>query len=237
MWTTFIIFEKTFGLKKYAIIVAGGIGKRFNADLPKQFMPVCGKPLIIRTLEAFMKPLPEIEFIVVIHPKMRKKCESILAEFPVSNYTLADGGPERFHSVKNGLAKITDENSMVAIHDAVRPFVSADVILTAFKDAEYYGNAVPVVNINESVRIRKGALNEPVDRVFLYKVQTPQCFKTALIKNAYRQNFDDKFTDDAIVLESTGERIHLIDGNVENIKITYPTDMIIAEAMLNKCNE
>lgn len=221
-------------MKKYAIIVAGGAGKRFNSELPKQFVPVCGKPLIIHTLEAFIKPVPDIEFIVVIHPKMRKKCESILEAFPVLNCILADGGPERFHSVKNGLAKITDENSLVAIHDAVRPFVSADVILNAFKEAEYYGNAVPAVNINESVRIRKGALNEPLDRTFLYKVQTPQCFKTNLIKNAYRQNFDEKFTDDAIVLESTGERIHLIDGNVENIKITYPSDMIVAEALLEK---
>jgi len=224
--------NKYFGLKKYAIIVAGGTGKRFNSDLPKQFIQVCGKPLIIHTIEAFMKPVPDIEFIVVIHPKMRKKCETILAEFPVSNCTLADGGPERFHSVKNGLAKITDENSLVAIHDAVRPFVSADVILNAFKEAEYYGNAVPAVNINESARIRKGTLNEPLDRTFLYKVQTPQCFKTSLIKNAYRQNFDEKFTDDAIVLESTGECIHLIDGNVENIKITFPIDLLMAEVYM-----
>jgi len=221
-------------LKKYVIIVAGGTGKRFNSDLPKQYIPVCGKPLIIHTIEAFTKPLPELDIIIVINPKMRKQCESILAAFAVSNCTLADGGPERFHSVKNGLAKIADEDSLVAIHDAVRPFVSTEVILTAFKDADYYGNAVPVVNINESVRIRKGALNEPVDRAFLYKVQTPQCFKTGLIKNAYRQNFDEKFTDDAIVLESTGERIHLIDGNVENIKITYHSDLLVAEALLKK---
>lgn len=226
--------NKSFGLKKYVIIVAGGTGKRCNSGLPKQYIPVCGKPLIIHTLEAFTKPLPELEFVIVINPKMRKNCESILAEFHVSNYILADGGPERFHSVKNGLAKITDENSLVAIHDAVRPFVSAEVILNAFKEAEYYGNAVPVVNINESIRMRKGALNEPIDRAFLYKVQTPQCFKTGIIKNAYRQNFDEKYTDDAIVLESTGECIHLIDGNVENIKITYPFDLLVAEALLKR---
>lgn len=219
-------------MKKIAIIVAGGTGKRFSADLPKQFIEICGKPLIIHTLETFIKPLPDIEFIVVINPKMRDKWDAILSAYPLLNCVLADGGPERFHSVKNGLAKISEENSIVAIHDAVRPFVSADVILQAFKDAEYFGNAVPVLNITDSVRLKDGPLNEPIDRRFLFKVQTPQCFRTDLIKKAYSQNFDEKFTDDAMVLESIGERIHLIDGNVENIKITYPSDLLVAEAFL-----
>ncbi len=219
-------------MKKYAIIVAGGTGKRFNSDMPKQFINICGKPLIIHTLETFIAPVPDIEFIIVVNPKMRPLAESILSDYPVPNFNLADGGPERFHSVKNGLAKITDENSLVAIHDAVRPFVSPMVILNAFKDAAYYGNAIPVMNITDSVRMKNGAINEPVDRSNLYRVQTPQCFRTDLIKKAYLQNFDPKFTDDAIVLESMKERIHLIDGNTENIKITYPSDLLIAEAFL-----
>jgi len=219
-------------LKKFAIIVAGGTGKRFNADLPKQFFDVCGKPLIIYTIEAFIRAVPDIEFVVVINPKMREKWDKILADFPVSNCILADAGPERFHSVKNGLAKISEENSIVAIHDAVRPFVSEEVIMLGFNDADYFGNAIPVMNITDSVRIKDGPLNEPIDRRLLYKVQTPQCFRTGLIKKAYLQNFDEKFTDDAIVLESIGERIHLIDGNVENIKITYPFDFLVAESIL-----
>lgn len=219
-------------MKKFAIIVAGGTGKRFNADSPKQFVDVCGKPLIIYTIEAFIRAVPDIEFVVVINPKLRGKWDKILADFPVSNCTLADAGPERFHSVKNGLARISEGDSIVAIHDAVRPFVSEEVILHAFKDAEYFGNAVPALNITDSVRIKDGSLNEPVDRKLLYKVQTPQCFRTGLIKKAYLQNFDEKFTDDAIVLESIGERIHLIDGNVENIKITYPFDFLVAESFI-----
>lgn len=221
-------------MKKFAIIVAGGYGKRFNSDLPKQFIEICGKPLIIHTLQVFVQAIPDIEFIVVINPKMQKLWKLIMSRFHVANCITADGGPERFHSVKNGMAKISDANSLVAIHDAVRPFVSQEVILLAFKEAEYFGNAVPVMSINESVRIKNGSLNEPIDRTQLYKVQTPQCFKTELIKKAYMQNFDEKFTDDAIVLESIGERIHLINGNIENIKITQPSDLMIAEAFLKK---
>lgn len=212
--------------------MAGGTGRRFNSELPKQFVRVCGKPLIVHTLEAFLNPVPEIEFIIVINPKVREEWPLLKKEFALPHCILTDGGPERFHSVKNGLAAVPDIHSLVAIHDAVRPFVAPEVILNAFKDADYYGNAVPVVNINETVRIRKGALSEPADRASLYKVQTPQCFRTDLVKKAYMQNYDEKFTDDAIVLESSGEQIHLIDGNVENIKITYPADLLIAEAFL-----
>jgi len=219
-------------LKKYAIILAGGSGKRANSDLPKQFVEVCGKPLIIHTMHVFARAVEGIGFIVVINPKMLGEWEKIASHFSLPAYILAEGGPERFHSVKNGLAKIKDTNSMVAIHDSVRPFVSKEVIVSAFKEAEYFGNAVPVININESVRIKNGSLNEPVDRNLLFKVQTPQCFKSQLIIKAYNQNFDEKFTDDAVVLESTGERIHLIDGNTENIKITYPSDLLYAEAIL-----
>lgn len=212
--------------------MAGGTGRRFNSELPKQFVQVCGKPLIVHTLEAFLNAVPDIRFIIVINPKIKEEWSRLKKEFALPECILTDGGPKRFHSVKNGLAAIPDLHSLVAIHDAVRPFVATEVILNAFKDAGYYGNAVPVININETVRIRKGALNEPADRTCLFKVQTPQCFRTDLIRKAYMQNYDEKFTDDAIVLESAGEQIHLIDGNVENIKITYPTDLLIAEAFL-----
>ncbi|HOY32719.1 MAG TPA: 2-C-methyl-D-erythritol 4-phosphate cytidylyltransferase [Bacteroidales bacterium] len=221
-------------MKKIALIVAGGTGKRLSTDLPKQFIEICGKPVIIHTLEAFLNPLPDIEFVIVINPKMRDSWDAILSGYHIKNWILAEGGPERFHSVRNGLAKISDDDTVVAIHDAVRPCVSAVVILQAFKDAEYYGNAVPALNITDSVRIKDGPLNEPVDRKRLFKIQTPQCFRIRLIKKAYLQNYDERFTDDAIVLESTGETIHLIEGNAENIKITYPSDLLVAEAFLSK---
>ncbi len=225
-------------MKKIAIIVAGGTGKRFGTETPKQFLPICGKPMIIHTLEAFQKALPDIEFVVVINPALQNILDDIFFEFPFSNCIIAESGPERFYSVRNGLAKITDQDSLVAIHDAVRPLVSSTVITQGFRDAEYFGNAIPVVNIPDSLRIKDGPLNQPVDRRVFFRVQTPQCFRTELIKKAYRQNYDEKFTDDAMVLESAGQRIHLIDGNAENIKITYPFDLLVAEAFLkNQKNE
>jgi len=224
--------NKYIGLKKIALIVAGGTGKRFGSETPKQFLRICGKPMIIHTLEAFQKAVPDIEFVVVINPVIQDLFDAIFSEFPFPKCIVAEAGPERFYSVRNGLAKITDENSLVAIHDAVRPLVASAVIIQGFRDAEYFGNAIPVVNVPDSVRIKDGPLNQPVDRRVLFKVQTPQCFRTDLIKNAYRQNYHEKFTDDAIVLESCGQRIHLIEGNTENIKITYPFDLLVAEAFL-----
>jgi len=224
--------KKSIGLKKIALIVAGGSGKRFGSETPKQLVKICGKPMIIHTLEAFQKALPDIEFVVVINPRIQNLLDEIFSEFPFPNCIIAEAGPERFYSVRNGLAKITDGNSLVAIHDAVRPLVASAVIQQAFRDAKYFGNAVPVINISDSLRIKDGSLNQPVDRRVLFRVQTPQCFRTSLIKKAYSQNYDEKFTDDAIVLESAGERIHLIEGNIENIKITYPFDLVVAEAFL-----
>jgi 2-C-methyl-D-erythritol 4-phosphate cytidylyltransferase len=220
-------------MKKYALIVAGGSGSRMGVEIPKQFIEILGKPIIIHTLEIFSIAIPDVEFVVVMNPQWHQLWKKVLQQFPVSNSIITtDGGPTRFHSVKNGLGKIIDNHSVVGIHDAVRPMVEEEVIHAAYKEAEVFGNAIPVVPVYESIRIKDGPFNEPIDRNKLMVVQTPQCFQTALIKDAYRQNFDERFTDDAMVLENTGERIRLVNGNIENIKITKPSDVRIAEAFM-----
>ncbi|MEI6123681.1 MAG: 2-C-methyl-D-erythritol 4-phosphate cytidylyltransferase [Bacteroidota bacterium] len=222
-------------MKKYVIIVAGGIGSRMNSDIPKQFIEIGGLPIILHSLQVFKKAIIEVEFIIVVNSQWRKLWESICDEYESHNsFITVDGGPTRFHSVKNGLAKIKDENSIVAIHDAVRPLVNKNVIQVCFKEAELFGNAIPVIPVQDSFRKKTGAFNEPINRDELYIVQTPQCFQTGLIKKAYLHNYDEKFTDDAIVLENNGEQIRLVSGNQENIKITNPFDLLIAETYLEK---
>lgn len=222
-------------MKKYSIIVAGGSGTRMGKQTPKQFLEINGMPVIMHTICSFYNYDNSIEIIIVLPPAFidywKQLCEKY--NFTIS-HSIAEGGAERFNSVKNGLNMISDMNSIVAIHDSVRPLVSNSVIASAFYNAELYGNAIPVIKINESIREKKELSNQPVSRENFFIVQTPQCFKTNLIKKAYTQNFQSSFTDDASVLESIGETIILIEGNPENIKITTPTDLIIAEALLKR---
>jgi 2-C-methyl-D-erythritol 4-phosphate cytidylyltransferase len=221
-------------MKKYALIVAGGSGSRMNSDIPKQFIQIHGKPIIIHTIEAFIHSGEAFEIIVSINSNYLEEWESMRKNFlPDHLIITACGGPTRFHSVKNGLACISDDNSIVAIHDAVRPLVNSEVIRQAVKTAISYGNAIPVVPINDSVRKKEGIFSEVVDRNTLVAVQTPQCFQTSLIKDAYNQNYDERFLDDAVVLEKTGKTIRLIEGNPENIKITRPIDLLIAKSLLS----
>jgi 2-C-methyl-D-erythritol 4-phosphate cytidylyltransferase len=218
----------------YAIITAAGAGVRMNTPLPKQFIPLLGKPVLMHTIEAFLKVQFNMQIILVLPRDQMdywaQLCRDHAFNHPVQ---LAEGGPTRFHSVKNGLRLVPD-NHLVAIHDGVRPLVSAQTITEAFHLAEKFGNAIPVVKISESVRIIEHAFNRPIDRQALRIVQTPQCFRSSLIKQAYNVNFHETFTDDASVLEKTGERIYLSEGNKENIKITTPEDLLIAEAIMNK---
>jgi 2-C-methyl-D-erythritol 4-phosphate cytidylyltransferase len=222
-------------MKKYALIVAGGSGIRMGVEVPKQFIEILGKPVIIHTINLFISAIPGIEIIVVMNPKWQHLWDNILGKFHFNaNLITTDGGPSRFHSVKNGLHKIEVKDSVVGIHDAVRPLVAENVIQTAYKEAEIFGNAVPVIPVYETIRIKEGAFNETIDRDKLVIVQTPQCFHTEIIQNAYRQNYDEKFTDDALVLENAGEKIRLVAGNIENIKITKPSDLRIAECFMQE---
>ncbi|MGE0018361.1 MAG: 2-C-methyl-D-erythritol 4-phosphate cytidylyltransferase [Draconibacterium sp.] len=219
-------------MKKFALIVAGGSGTRMNSDIPKQFLEIAGLPVIMHTINAFANFDPEIEFILVL-PESQLSNWRLLCEkhhFEIKHKT-ALGGTTRFYSVKNGL-ELIDEEAIVFIHDAVRPLVSAGTIQNCLDCATTNGNAIPIIPVTDSVRIVDGGNNHPADRSKIYLVQTPQTFQTLLIKNAYQDTQPGNFTDDASVLESTGATINLVEGNRENIKITTPIDMIVAEVFL-----
>ncbi len=220
--------------KKVALIVAGGSGNRMNSPVPKQFMVLNGKPLLMHTFQAFIKADPNFEFILVLPEKEIGTWESLCKNYHFSiKHIIVKGGETRFHSVKNGLEKINGEG-IVFIHDGVRPLVSLKTIENCFQTALKKGNALPVTAPSESVREVYKGQTRAVDRNRFFLVQTPQTFRIPLIKNAYLQNYSPVFTDDASVLESSGLPIHLVKGNYENIKITFPQDLIIAEALLPK---
>lgn len=218
----------------YAIIVAGGKGLRMGADLPKQFLLIGGKPVLMHTLEAFHRADAQMRLILVL-PKSQQDywkslCEAYAFSIP---HQVTDGGETRFHSVKNGLA-LVDEEGLVGVHDGVRPFVSIEVIRRCYAEAARYKAVVPVIDVVETIRMVQGDDSQTVDRN-LYKLgQTPQVFDVALLKQAYHQSYIPGFTDDASVVEAYGEKIHLTEGNRENIKITTPFDLKIAETILQK---
>lgn len=219
-------------MKKFALIVAGGSGTRMKTSVPKQFTELSGKPILMHTFEAFIQYDPKIEFILVLPESQMELWMQLCEKFKFTEkYELAKGGETRFQSVKNGLEKISGEG-IVFIHDGVRPLVSAETIENCYHMAVEKGNALPVVPVTESVRTTDGNANKAVDRSQIYLVQTPQTFSVSLIKSAYRQNYSPSFTDDASVLEQTGQSIHMVKGNRENIKITYPEDLLIAGVWL-----
>ena len=227
----------------YIIIVAGGKGLRMGSDIPKQFLPVGGKPVLMRTLERFREYSPTLQIILVL-PKAqqdywRQLCQQY--QFPLpqqggvrgGSYLLADGGETRFHSVQNGLALIPDDaEGVVGVHDGVRPFPSIEVIRNCYETAREKKAVIPVIPVVETVRQLEGATSFTVPRDDYRLVQTPQCFDIQLLKAANRQPYNDGFTDDASVVEAYGFDITLVEGNRENIKITTPYDLKIAEALI-----
>lgn len=222
-------------MKKYAIIVAGGKGQRMNADLPKQFILLSGKPVLMHTIEAFYKYDENIKIVLVLPTSQIDYWKSLCIKY---NFTypieIEEGGESRFHSVKNGLNSLKD-NGFVAIHDGVRPFVSAETIKRCFSAANEFGNAIPVIDIVDSIRHIDGDRNEAVDRNQYKLVQTPQVFEIEKLKTAYAHALTletSQFTDDASVFSFAGYKIHLVEGNRENIKITTPFDLLLAESML-----
>jgi 2-C-methyl-D-erythritol 4-phosphate cytidylyltransferase len=221
-------------MKHYAIIVAGGKGSRMGSKLPKQFHNLNGIPLLMHTLRIFHLFDKNMQLILVLPSAHFNTWNQLCKDFSFDiEHKLAEGGPERFHSVKSGLKLVVHDDALVAVHDAVRPLVNKEVINSVYKDAAYYGNAVPVIRINASVREWNGPDNISVDRSNLYLVQTPQCFKASILKKAYLQSYREEFTDDASVVENDGQKIHLVNGNPENIKITTRSDLLFAEAVLN----
>jgi 2-C-methyl-D-erythritol 4-phosphate cytidylyltransferase len=220
-------------MQLYVVIVAGGSGTRMGAEIPKQFLELAGRPVLMHTIERFKAFDESIEIITVLPENQLRHWIELQEKYSFKILqTIVKGGSARFFSVRNGL-KFVNAPSLVAIHDGVRPFVSIDTIRRCFKTAEELGNAVPVVTPPESLRILTENGNEPINRLCVKQIQTPQVFNAGLIKDAYSQNYSNEFTDDATVLEKTGLKINLIDGNPENIKITNPTDLLISSALLS----
>ena len=218
--------------ERYVIIVAGGKGKRMQNNIPKQFLEVGGKPLIMRSVEAFFSFDNQIKIVLVL-PKSELSLWIELCskhQFRIA-CKLVEGGKERFFSVKNGLKEVPN-NALVAVHDGVRPFPSKATIQNTFNTADKFGNAVPVIDPVDSLRKtdEKGNILSVIRSQYKL-VQTPQVFDASILKKAYEQPFSHNFTDDASVIEAIGEKIQLVEGNRENIKITTPFDLLVAESI------
>ena len=218
-------------MKKHIIIVAGGKGLRMGGDIPKQFLPVCGKPVLMRTMEAFHTYDAAIHIILVLPVSQQAYWKELCQEYQFSlSHDIANGGDTRFHSVMNGLAMV-EGNGLVGVHDGVRPFVSQEVIARCYEEAEACKAVIPVIDVVETVRhlTEEGSETVPRDRYKL--VQTPQVFEVELLRRAYQQTYTDLFTDDASVVEAFGEKVYLVKGNRENIKLTTPFDLKLAEML------
>lgn len=221
----------------YIIIVAGGKGLRMGTNIPKQFLSICGKPVLMRTMECFKTYNKELKIILVLPKEQHVYWQELCEEYCfVMDYEITDGGITRFHSVQNGLSIIPqDAEGVVGVHDGVRPFVTTDVIARCFETARKEKAVIPVMPVIETLRhIDANGNGVNVQRNDYRMVQTPQTFHIQLLKHAYEQSFKESFTDDASVVESIGQRVTMVEGNKENIKITTPFDVIIAEAMIKK---
>ncbi len=221
----------------YALIVAGGSGSRMGSALPKQFIDLGGRPVLVHTLEKFLAYSPAIQVILVLPETDFARWEEVKARFPFTqspnhSITTVPGGATRFQSVRNGLNVLSGEG-LVAIHDAVRPLVSVEVIRRSFEAAAQFGSGVVTVPAKDSVRqVSENGSSVALDRASLRLVQTPQTFRLDLIKKAFEQPESPRFTDDASVAEAAGFPIHLVEGSYENLKITTPEDLVVAEALL-----
>ena len=222
-------------MDRYAILVAGGKGLRMGSDIPKQFLPLRGRPVLMHTIDVFRRTYPDIHIILVLPREQQDYWRQLCGQHDYDvELCVADGGETRFHSVHNGLSLIPDDaRGVVGVHDGVRPFVSPETIRRCFEAAEEFGAVVPVVPVVETVRqVLADGSSMTVDRNAYRLVQTPQTFDIQLLKKAYGQPFDPFFTDDASVVEAMGHPIKLVEGNNENIKLTNPADLKLAEGMV-----
>ncbi len=214
--------------------MAGGVGTRMNAGIPKQFLILAGKPLLMHSMQAFSNAYPGITLVVALphdqFPAWDDLCQKFSFDLP---HLVSKGGTTRFHSVQQALSNLPGEG-LIAIHDGVRPLISVALIRSAFQTAEGLGNCIPVLPLTESLRRVDGDHNEPADRSAFRVIQTPQVFLASTIKKAYEQPYRECYTDDATVAESIGEPIHLINGDPVNLKITHPYDLALAEFLLAK---
>ncbi|MDF2190019.1 2-C-methyl-D-erythritol 4-phosphate cytidylyltransferase [Paraflavitalea sp. CAU 1676] len=221
-------------MKKYAVIVAGGSGMRMGTVVPKQFLPLQGKPVLWYTLTAFLDSFPDLEIILVLPEAHLQTGQEILrSTYAPDRIWMTVGGETRFHSVRNGLSHI-HQHSIVFIHDGVRCLLTPQLIRRCYQMAQERGNAIPAISAVDSIRILTYDGNEFIDRSKVRIIQTPQTFYSDIVKAAFEQEYEESFTDEASVVERLGVKIHLIDGESTNIKITHPIDVLIAEKILEE---
>lgn len=220
----------------YIIIVAGGKGLRMGGDLPKQFMPLHGKPVLMHTIELFRAYSDELKIILVLPHEQQDYWRQICQKHNFTvEHTVVDGGQTRFHSSQNGVAAVPDDaTGVIGIHDGVRPFVSEETIARCFEAARQFGAALPVLPVTDTLRRVTDDGGYNVQRNDYRTVQTPQTFDAQLLKQAFKQPYSDNFTDDASVVEALGHKVTMVDGNRENIKLTTPFDLVVAEALIKK---
>lgn len=226
---------------QYAIIVAGGKGQRMEEQIPKQFLLLKDKPILMYSIEAFHKQNENTHIVLVLNEGVIEQWKRLCNQYEFNiPHTIIHGGNERFHSVKQGLNFIFGKETklddlLVAIHDGARPLVSVELITRAFALAKEKKSVIPAIQSSDSIRIKKedGIKTNPLPREKVFMVQTPQVFAADILEEAFEQNFDSGFTDDASVVEKAGYPIHLIEGDIQNIKITYPSDIALAEYWLN----
>lgn len=216
---------------KYIIIVAGGSGSRMGSATPKQFLELLGLPILMHTLKKFQQSIADGEIILALPEKEQSTWQSLCEKYHFDvPHQIVNGGESRFHSVQNALQKVK-EKSIVAIHDGVRPLVSETVINICIQSAEKFGAAIPTLPMQDSIRKISDNGSQIADRNQFVLVQTPQCFQSDIILKAYQQDYQNSFTDDASVVEQLGHTIYLVEGNKENIKITTPEDLKMAEVL------
>ncbi len=219
-------------MNKIAVIVAGGSGTRMGTELPKQFLKVKGKPLLFYTLDVFLRAYDDLKVILVLPEEYTETGREIIdAYFDETRVTIAVGGATRFESVKNGL-KLVEDEAIAFVHDAVRCLVTIDLVRRCHDMAIETGSAIPVIKCNDSVRLVTEDGSEPVERDKVMLVQTPQVFHSKLLLPAYQIDYKDRFTDEATVVEAFGMKVSLLEGDKNNIKVTHPADLIVAERLL-----
>ena len=220
-------------MKRYVIIVAGGSGQRMGSSVPKQFLKINNDIILMKSIRAFYEYDSSIEIIIALPENQISQWGNLCAEndFTVK-HTIVKGRQTRYHSVKNALEK-TGNSGIIAVHDGVRPLVSQTTIDMVYEIASINGNAIPYIDIVDSVRFVDSGANKPVDRNKYKLIQTPQAFDCRIIKQAYKQEWEEFFTDDASIVEKSGTGINLVPGNIENIKITSKIDLKIAETLCN----
>jgi 2-C-methyl-D-erythritol 4-phosphate cytidylyltransferase len=219
-------------MKKTAIIVAGGNGSRMNKSIPKQFLLLNGKPILYYTIQTFLQAYTDLQIILVLPEEGIAAGQEIIdAFFDYNRIKITAGGRTRFHSVQNGL-KLIEEECIVFVHDGVRCLLSKNLIHSCYDEAIEFGSAIPVINCTDSLRLINEEDNEALDRNNIKLVQTPQTFHSKILLPAFNIDYKEKFTDEATVVEAFGLKVHLIEGEETNIKITKPIDLVVAEKII-----